>query len=128
MDPAVSVAIGGNCLSDIGVVRAERGVLGLEASDPTVSRLIDTLAADAGSALTAINTARAEARSAAWRLAGQDAPDHDIDRDRPLITDLDATLITAHSMKKLAAPNFKRDFGFHPLGAWADHGQGRTPR
>lgn len=71
-----------------------------------MSRLIDTLAADAPKALTAINTARAKARAGAWKLVGKDAPDHDIDGDRPLIIDLDATLITAHSEKELAASTF----------------------
>ncbi len=41
--------------------------------------------------------------------------------------DLDATtLVTAHSDKELAAPTFKRGFGFHPLGAWLDHGADGT--
>ena len=31
--------------------------------------------------------------------------------------DLDATLVTAHSDKERAAPNFKRGYGFHPLCA-----------
>ncbi|TQJ03036.1 DDE family transposase [Amycolatopsis cihanbeyliensis] len=30
--------------------------------------------------------------------------------------------MTAHSDKERAAPNFKQGYGFHPLGAWADHG------
>ena len=45
------------------------------ASDPTVSRLIDTLGADSVMALKAINTARAKARARAWELAGQHAPE-----------------------------------------------------
>jgi hypothetical protein len=45
-------------------------VFGPFASDPTVSRLIDLLAADAERSLAAINTARAAARAAARRLAG----------------------------------------------------------
>lgn len=36
--------------------------------------------------------------------------------------DLDATLVTAHSEKEEAAPNYKRGFGFHPLCAFVDHG------
>ena len=44
----------------------------------------------------------------------------------PLIIDLDATLITAHSEKELAAATFKRGFGHHPIGAWVDHGPGGT--
>jgi Transposase DDE domain group 1 len=54
--------------------------------------------------------------------AGEHAPDHGIDADGPLIIDLDATLVTAHSDKERAAATFKHGYGFHPLGAWADHG------
>jgi hypothetical protein len=45
--------------------------------------------------LAAIDTARAAARAQAWRLAGEDAPDHRIDAGTPLIIDIDATLVTA---------------------------------
>ncbi len=41
-----------------------------------------------------------------------------------LIIDLDATLITAHSEKEHATPTFKRGYGFHPLLAFVDHGNG----
>ena len=44
----------------------------------------------------------------------------------PLTMDLDATLVTAHSEKELAAATFKKGFGFHPIGAWVDHGAGGT--
>jgi hypothetical protein len=53
--------------------------------------------------------------------AGADAPDHACDAYKPVIIDLDATLVTAHPDKELAAPNFKRGFGFHPLCAFVDH-------
>ena len=53
---------------------------------------------------------------------GDRAPDHGIDADDPIVIDLDATVVTAHSGKERAAPNFKQGFGFHPLGAWSDHG------
>src|SRR4051794_13459293 len=59
LDLALSLAIGGDCLADIAQLRAHPQVLGPVASDPTVSRLIDTLAADAPAALAAINAARA---------------------------------------------------------------------
>ena len=68
LDLAVSVAIGGDCLADIAQVRSEPAVFGLVASDPTVSRLIDTLASDAPRALSAINGARAVVRARAWEL------------------------------------------------------------
>src|SRR6478672_12163871 len=76
LDLAMAVAIGGDCLADIAQGRAEPGLFGHVASDPTVSRLIDTLAADAPAALAAIDTARAAVRARVWALAGQDSPDH----------------------------------------------------
>jgi hypothetical protein len=64
LDLALTLALGGDCLADIALLRAEPRVYGLVASDPTVSRCIDALAADAPAALKAINTARAAARGA----------------------------------------------------------------
>lgn len=125
-DLAIAVAVGGDCLADLAVLRGQPGVFGPVASDPTVSRLIATLAADADAALAAINTARATARAAAWSAAGPDAPDHQIDADAPLVIDIDATLVTAHSEKESAAATYKRGFGFHPLCVFADHGQAGT--
>ena len=106
LDLAIAVAIGGDCLADIAQVRSEPAVFGHVASDPTVSRLIDTLAADAPAALAAINAARAKVRVRVWQLAGPDAPDHLVTVKLPLTIDLDASLITAHSEKELAAATF----------------------
>jgi hypothetical protein len=89
-DLAVTLALGGDCLADLAVLRAEPGVFGLVASDATVSRLIDTLAADAPAALKAISTARAQARAAVWKLAGTHAPDAGCSPSTPLVIDLDA--------------------------------------
>lgn len=122
LDLAISLAIGGDCLADIAQLRAEPAVFGHVASDPTVSRLIDTLASDATAALKAIDTARAAARARAWKLAGPAAPNHDRSAKAPLVVDVDATLVTAHSEKEQAAPTYKRGFGFHPLCAFVDHG------
>lgn len=122
-DLAITLAVGGDCLADIAVLREQPAVFGTVASDPTVSRLIDTLAGDSRGALAAIDTARAAARRNAWAAAGPHAPSHGADRYRPLIIDVDATLITSHSDKEHAAPTFKRGFGFHPLLTFADHGQ-----
>jgi DDE family transposase len=44
----------------------------------------------------------------------------------PLALDVDATLITAHSDKELAAPTYKRGYGQHPIWVFADHGQDGT--
>lgn len=122
LDLALSLAVGGDCLADIATLREQPAVFGPVASDATVSRLLTTLAADRSAALSAINSARAAARKTAWSRAGEHAPDHDINAGQPLVVDLDATLVTAHSEKEKTAPNFKRGFGFHPLLAFVDHG------
>jgi Transposase DDE domain group 1 len=75
---------------------------------------------------TAFEQAQATARQNVWALAGEYAPDPGTDASAPLIIDLDATLVTAHSEKEHAAPTFKRGFGFHPLLAFVDHGQAGT--
>jgi hypothetical protein len=93
------------------------------ASDPTVSRLVTTLAAAGGKALRAIRAARAQARATAWSLAGERAPG----TGGTLIpVDLDATIVIAHSDKEQAAPTWKHTYGFHPMTAFIDHGQDGT--
>ena len=91
MDLEVAVALGGDADCDVALLRAQPGVFGLVASDPTVSRLIATLAEDSDGALAAINSARAAARERVWGSAG--API----QDGQVVIDLDATLLTAHS-------------------------------
>ena len=122
LDLAISLAMGGDCLADVAQLRAHPQVFGPVASDPTVSRCIDTLAADASAALAAIAAARATARAKAWQLAGKHAPDSGSDASTSLVIDVDATLVTAHSEKESAAPTYKRGCGFHPLWAFLDHG------
>lgn len=122
LDLAVMLAVGGDALSDIATLRAEPDVFGRVASDPTVSRMITALAEDADRVLAAIDAARASAREVAWGLAGGHGPG----ADAPLVIDLDATLVTAHSEKEHAAATFKRGYGFHPLIAFADHGPAGT--
>jgi hypothetical protein len=120
-DLVVALALGGDCLADIAVLRAQPELAGPVASGPVVSRLISALAADAPRALKAIRKARAEARERAWALAGGQAPG----ADGSLIpVDIDATIVAAHSEKEQAAPTWKKTFGFHPLAAFADHGAG----
>jgi hypothetical protein len=93
-DLVMVLALGGDCLADIGVLRAQPELAGPVASDPVVSRLISALAADAPRALRAIRKARAAARERAWDLAGDRAPGG----DGPLIpVDIDATIVIAHS-------------------------------
>jgi hypothetical protein len=118
-DLAAAVALGGDCLADIAVLREQPQLAGPVASDPVVSRLVGTLAGDLPRALKAVRSARAAARERAWALAGDAAPG----AGGPVIVDLDATIVIAHSEKEQAAPTWKKTFGFHPMTAWADHGQ-----
>lgn len=111
----------GTAWATLPVFRAAPEVFGRVASDPTVSRLFATLAAYAPKALSAIRAARAAARARVW-LAGAHAHNHDTSASQPLVIDLDATLVTAHSEKEQARPTYKRGYGFHPLLAVADHG------
>jgi Transposase DDE domain group 1 len=119
-DLAAALALGGDCLADIAVLREQPALAGPVASDPVVSRLVKTLAAGGPAALAAIRAARAAARERAWALAGNAAPGCD---GGPVIIDLDATIVIAHSEKEQAAPTWKKTFGHHPMTAWADHGQ-----
>jgi hypothetical protein len=119
LDLAVALAVGGDCLADVVLLRGEPGVFGRVASDATVSRAVGTLAASRQKSLPASKKARAAGRARAWALAGTHAPGG---TGGPVIVDLDATLVTAHSEKEQAAPTFKRGFGFHPLWAFVDHG------
>ena len=120
LDLALTLALGGDTCSDLAVVRGEPTVFGPVASDPTLSRTLARLAADVDKVLPAIDRARAAARSRVWAAAGTHAPDHGVDARHPLVVDVDATLVTAHSEKENARPTFKKGFGFHPL--WALRG------
>ncbi|PZF81311.1 IS1380 family transposase, partial [Jiangella anatolica] len=66
LDVATAVALGGDCLADLAVVRAQPELFGPVASDPTVSRVIAKLADDIDASLPAIRAARAQARAAVW--------------------------------------------------------------
>jgi Transposase DDE domain group 1 len=109
-DLAVMLADGGECVSDLGVVREQAALFGEVASDSTAFRIVQKIASDPGM-LDAIRAAHAIARTRFWELHGAPAS---------LTIDVDATLIGAHSEKQRAAGNYKHGYGFHPLGAYAD--------
>lgn len=119
LDVALAVALGGDCLADVAMLRAEPSVFGPVASDPTVSRLVDTLAAAGPRALAAIRRARSEIREQVWKLAGQAAPN----AGGEVLVDIDGVLVLAHSEKEDAAKTWKKTFGHHPLFAFVDHGR-----
>jgi Transposase DDE domain group 1 len=118
-DLAMAVALGGDCLADVAMLRAQPELFGPAASDPVVSRLVGRLAAEVSRALKAIRAARAAARQQAWELAGDAAPG----ADGGLVTvDIDATIVTSCSEKEQAMPTWKKTYGHHPLTVFADHG------
>ena len=122
VDLALCAALGGDHLSDLALLRCAEEVFGPVASDPTVCRLVKTLAQDADAVEAAVEAARGEVRRRVWSLAGEHAPTAGISAASPLVIDVDATLVEVHSAKEGAAPTFKGGFGYHPLTAWFDHG------
>ena len=96
LDLAVCVALGGRCLSDLSLLRCEKEVFGPVASDPTVSRLIGALAdhVEAVEAVEAVvNRARRTVRHRVWALAGEHSPTAGVSANRPLVIDIDATVV-----------------------------------
>jgi hypothetical protein len=106
-DLAVMLADGGDCLSDLGVLRAQPELFGEVASTPTAWRVLERLAQGGERSLAGLRLARAQARRRAWQAGAW--------VDGLLVIDLDATLVTAHSDKESAAPTFKRGYGHHPV-------------
>jgi hypothetical protein len=112
VDLAVTIADGGDCLSDLAVLRNQPALFGPVASTPTASRVVDDV--DAGR-LGAIRAARAETRGVVW-AAGLDPTS----KVNPLILDIDATLVDSHSEKESAGPTYKHGFGFSPMLCYLD--------
>ena len=108
VDLAVMLADGGEAISDLAVLRDQPNLFGEVASLATAWRSLEAIDDDV---LARIAAARAAAREQAW-AAGADPGFY--------VIDFDGTLITAHSEKEGAAPNYKRGFGFHPLLAYLD--------
>jgi hypothetical protein len=114
-DLAVMLADGGDCLSDLAVLRDQPELFGPVASTSTAWRVIERVATDPDG-LARLRAARAHARSRAWTAGGD--PDVEL-----LVIDADATLVTAQSdHKEGAAGTYKHTFGFAPLLAYLDRG------
>ena len=109
-DLAVMLADGGDALCDLRGLRDQPGLFGQVASDATAWRVIDDVC-ERG-LLDALRAARAAARARAFGLGARPAG--------PLVIDIDATLITAHSDKDGTGGTYKGGFGFYPLLAYLD--------
>jgi len=122
-DLAVLLADGGRSISDLAVLREQPALFGPVASTATAWRVLDKIDPVL---LNRLRAARAMAREQLW--AQRSEMSGPIDGHRAggrtwpgLRIMLDATLVTAHSDKESAAPNFKGGWGFHPLTAWLDN-------
>ena len=94
-DLIVSIADGGDCVTDLGVLRDQEALFGALASERTAHRVIKSI--DAG-LLEAIRGARAVARKRAWDAGA---------RPETITLGIDATLLGAASEKEGAAGNYK---------------------
>jgi hypothetical protein len=122
-DLVVTLADGGDCLADLGVLRDQLDLFGGVASDATAFRVIDSIDAQC---LERLRGAVASARARAWRLGARPQRRQKRKRRELTVIDIDATLTTAHSEKELAKGNFKKGYGHHPLLAYMD-GTGEAP-
>jgi Transposase DDE domain group 1 len=99
----VTLAQGGEHLSDQAALRDQPALFGGIASDATAFRALERIGP---AELEGIKAARKAAREHAFALGA--AP------DQPTL-DVDASLLGAHSEKEGAAGNYKGGFGFHPM-------------
>jgi Transposase DDE domain group 1 len=124
VDMAVAVADGARTISDVAVLADQAELFGAVASDSTCWRLLDRLDT---AALGAVARARAAAREVVWAQRAEVTgapfpPSKAAGRVLPgLVIDLDASVVICHSEKELAAPTFKRTFGYHPMLAFCDN-------
>lgn len=105
LDVALATALGGDCLADAAMLRAEPEVFGPVASAPTISRLIASLAVSGPKALTAIRSTRAEVRQQVRGVGWRQQPG----RGGQVTVDLDGVLVLAHSEKQDATADLEED-------------------
>ena len=102
-DLAVMAADGGRCVSDLAVLAGQPALFGDVASVATARRVLLSIGQ---TEIDRVRRARALARERAWKAGA--APGR-------VILDFDATPISIHSEKELAAGHYKGGFGFNPL-------------
>jgi Transposase DDE domain group 1 len=115
-DLVVMLADGGDCVSDLAGLRQQPELFGEVASTSTAWRVLAEEVGGDPRGIAGLWSALARVRQRAWALGAA--------LQGLLSIDLDATLIQAHSDKQGAAGTYKGGFGFHPLGAWLDRGDG----
>jgi Transposase DDE domain group 1 len=125
-DLACAIADGAEVISDFRVMGDQQELLGLVASVPTAWRTLDEIARGGERGLGKITAAVNAARRQAWAqivarhgaLPGIRIGDKVL--DGVTCIRLDASVVTCHSDKEGAEPNFK-GFGLHPLLGYCDN-------
>jgi hypothetical protein len=125
-DLACAIADGAEVISDFRVIGDQEDLFGLVASVPTAWRTLAEIAGGGERALGRITAAVNAARRRAWAggaarhgaIPGIRVADKML--DGVTCIRLDASVVTCHSDKEGAEPNFK-GFGLHPLLAYCDN-------
>jgi hypothetical protein len=125
-DLACVIADGGEVISDFRILADQREVHGLVASVPTAWRTLSEIASGGSRVQARMARAVNAARRSAWRavearhgaMPGVRVADKVI--EGVVCIRLDASVVTCHSDKDGAEPNFK-GFGLHPLLAYCDN-------
>jgi hypothetical protein len=126
VDLACAIADGAEVISDFRVIADQGELFGQVASVPTCWRALSEIAGGGGRPLARMTAAVNAARRRAWAgagarhggLPGVQVADKVL--EGVICIRLDASVVTAHSGKELAEPNFK-GFGHHPLLAYCDN-------
>jgi hypothetical protein len=106
------LAGGGEACSDIEALRAQERLFGSVPSDSTLYRSYRQISP---ATLGGLWEAMAEVRAEVWHRSSV------TNNDRPVVLDIDATLVEVHSENKAGTgPTYKRGFGFHPMLCFAD--------
>ena len=125
-DLACAIAGGAEVISDFRVMGDQEDLFGLVASVPTAWRTLNEIARGGDRVLGRISAAVNAARRRAWAqvtarhgaLPGIQIADKTL--AGVACIRLDASVVTCHSDKEGAEPNFK-GFGLHPLLAYCDN-------
>jgi hypothetical protein len=107
------LAGGGECCADIEALGSQGRLFGDVCSDSTAYRTFtDSLDV---AALARCREVIADVRAQVWARSSETVG------DKPVVLDLDASLVEIHSENKEGtAANFKHGFGFHPMFCFAD--------
>jgi hypothetical protein len=125
-DLACAVADGAEVISDFRVMTDQAGLFGLVASVPAAWRTLNEIASGGSRMQARITRAVSAARRQAWAaivarhgaIPGVRVADKVI--EGVICIRLDASVVTCHSDKAGAEPNFK-GFGLHPLLGYCDN-------